>query len=1015
MIQEQHWKEWEKSAIHPHLIDLNQVSLFEEEAIAEWYFQFIPRSERRNDGRISEGLLKAYQNPLKGGWGILGYDPTNLDSEPELRGFKPDYPRIDKEGKAIKYDFPKNAKHYPIFTRVSYYIACLVCRKAGLDFLAVCQQYQPETREFEEAEECRWFWQFILDHPKIPISYCEGGKKSLSLLSQGRCAIAFTSITTWRAEKGSEKIHPWVEYYAQGRKSFIVFDQDEKPKTIRAVNQQAFALGKALGKAGATRVKRLSWSGTAKGIDDFLYNLSKQYGESYAARILGKCYRAARSYIGFGTDRALPGKIKSIDKKYLKITDLGKDRNARILVIKSPKGSNKTGILADLVESDRVAGIPTISISPIQRLAKEIAERVGVPYRTDSDTRLRHALGYSLCWDSFSPGNKVPFLPEQWEDSGIVLDEFTQGLEHLAFGNTEISKSRPLIAATLGKKLADCWANNKPIRLADADADLESIELIYELIQTYSEEEVIREELEAETITLVNNYQVEKGEVIVYNEPSPRQIRAELILNLENKENLFVFTSSQKPKSKDSTINLEKLALQYYKPEEVLRIDKDSVRDPKHLAFELTGEKLTQLVKKKSIKLVIASPIICTGISIDNLKKYFVAIFDFQSGNLTPNSVRQQAARLRDFKIPIHLWCPRVGKEFIGISRSTNPIELIAEEKAQAKSSFNLLGYREAERLLTTSIAPLQKYWARVGARRNSENYYYRETVIYQFEQEGRPIKVITPTKDQKQAAQEVWLERGEIQKGSVQEAIAKTVAAENIGRQEAKALEKKSCLTDREKDQLDKFNLKQKYGVEEVSQELAEADNNQLYPRLRLNFWLTTGRKYLEDNDRAELKELEKNSRGDVFLPDWNKKPNILKVKILELLRLDRFKQPKKEWHNNLPELIGFKRLVLKYLVQINQVLRCGIAKIDSPIVVAQKLLGTIGEKLPFLRKIRDNGKRLRIYGAAVSKFALSHQQEKEIFNYWLSNAQKRFESLDSKVIPLRVPSVEELRSGTA
>ena len=63
-------EEWVGSGIAPSLIKLNKKILNEEE-IAEWYFQNLPSSARRNDGRIREGYLKAYKDPLRGGWGIF--------------------------------------------------------------------------------------------------------------------------------------------------------------------------------------------------------------------------------------------------------------------------------------------------------------------------------------------------------------------------------------------------------------------------------------------------------------------------------------------------------------------------------------------------------------------------------------------------------------------------------------------------------------------------------------------------------------------------------------------------------------------------------------------------------------------------------------------------------------------------------------------------------------------------------------------------------------------------------
>ncbi len=111
-------EEWVKSGIDSSLIKLNKKILNEEE-IAQWFFQNLPHSARRNDGRIRGGYLKAYKNPLKGGWGIEGYDLTDLSAEPELRSFKADYPRLDKNGKEIRYDAPKNSEPNPICPRVS--------------------------------------------------------------------------------------------------------------------------------------------------------------------------------------------------------------------------------------------------------------------------------------------------------------------------------------------------------------------------------------------------------------------------------------------------------------------------------------------------------------------------------------------------------------------------------------------------------------------------------------------------------------------------------------------------------------------------------------------------------------------------------------------------------------------------------------------------------------------------------------------------------------------------------
>ena len=990
-----HVAEWEQSGIHQSLIRLNLLSL-EEEAIAEWYFQYLPNSARRNDGRIRDGYLRAYAEPLKGGWGISGYDPTNWEAEPELRSFKPDSPRMDKDENPIKYDIPKNAKHNPILSRVSYAIASNIFRNAGLNFLELTKIYAPLeiVTGVDDHAECKWFWRAVLDtNSSIPISLTEGGKKALSLLSQGRCAIAVTSITTWRAERGSNKLHPWLELFAQNRNFYLTFDQDSKRETKRAVNGQCMKLGDTLIKSGATRVKRISWGGTSKGIDDLIFMLHQKYGERYCQKTLRKCYQNARDFRRFEKYNQLPGKIKTVNKKYLDASDLSGTGVPKILVVKSAKGTGKTSLLSDSVASDLKVGTPTVNVSYLERLARELGNRLGLPYRTEDNTAvLRNTFGYSLCIDSFSPQNSVPFHPEQWTDAGLSIDEFTQVLHHLAFGSTEIKKYRKLVSATLGQKLADCWANNKPIRLLDADADVESIELIYELIQLHSDQEISRKELEENTLTLVNQYQPKKGDLHQYHEPSPKQIRAELVHRMKENQNLLILSSSQKSRSSDGTINLEKLARKHYKPSEILRIDRVTTGDPEHPAFNISGEHLANLIKAGRYKVIIASPTICTGISIDSVDNCFDAVFSFQSGNITLNSVRQQLVRLRDFNVPRYLWCPKVGKSFIG-SKSTNPIELLTDQKGEARLGLQLLGFKEAERLIESNNCPLTKYWARVGAKINLDNYHYREILMAELEEEGWNV-IVEQTDPRAEKSKEAWQERQEIKSDSVKEEHNGIASAAELTDIEAEKIKRSRSRTSSQELQLKKYSIAQKYSVDEVTPSLIEADDKKLYPALRLRFWLTVGREYLESSEREIVEKQRERNQGSFFIPDLNNRLSIAQIKLLELPQLDlsRFLKPGQEWSNKSSELIKLKKFVLKDLIRFNQILRCGIAQTDSPITVLQKILKVVALKLPCLRNERDGKKRLRIYGAAESKFRELHHLEEQILHSWLNQVKTKY-----------------------
>ena len=990
MISTNNTKEWQQSAIAKSLIALNLKSL-EEEEIAEWYFGNLPLTARRNDGRIRDGYLRTYRDPLKGGWGIEGYDPTDFSSEPELRTFKPDLPRTAKDGKVIKYDFPKNSQHFPLLPRVSYEVASNIFRSSGLDFLQLTEEYAPLDLEQDIAEhsECVWFWQAVIDNPVVAVSVTEGGKKALSLLSQGRCAIAVSSITTWRKERGSKEVHPWLKLFAARRKFFLTFDQDVKSKTVRAVNKQSYELGNALLSAGAYRVRRISWDGSAKGIDDFIANLKSKYGDRFAAAVLRRAFVNSRDFRSFSRSNTLPGRVVKINSQFLSDDPLKKAGNFKILVVKSAKCTGKTRLLSQLVEEDRRSGIPTINVSHLERLARELGSRLGLPYRTEeAATSRRKTEGYSLCVDSLSPHNKVPFYPQQWLEAGVTLDEFTQVLGHLTFGTTEVGKHRKLTAETLGQKLADCWEQDRPIRLLDADADSESVEFVYDLIRTYSEVHVTNEELEAQTLTLVNEFEPSKGELHFYHEPSPKQIKADLIAKMRGDRNLLILTSSQQVSSPDGSINLEELAKKHYLPREILRIDSATVGDPFHPAFNITGKKIASLIENTDIKLVIASPAICTGISIDDLNCFFHAVFSFQAGNLPLNSIRQQLVRLRDFDVPRFLWCPKVGLSFVG-SKSSNPAELLSDQKGESKLSLSSLGVKEAENLINSSICSTTKYWSKVGAKLNWQSYHYRELLLLDLESEGWNITHHYPEDDPNPDIEAVWEERKAIKQDSLRREDLAIAQAEEISHSKAQELKQRKNLTSNEQNSITKYSISQKYGVE-VSPELLAAHRKNFYSSLKLQFWLFHGREYLESSDRQSLIQQQESNGGKVFLPDLNRKLFVTKVKLLELLNLERFLQPGTEWHNKNEDAIALHDFVKRDLIRFNQVLGCGIAIGDSPIVVLQKILKRIGQRLPYLRNERDGKKRLRVYGFATSNF--DKKTEKEIIQSWLVNASQTF-----------------------
>ncbi|MDJ0747698.1 MAG: hypothetical protein QNJ32_30790 [Xenococcaceae cyanobacterium MO_167.B27] len=290
----------------------------------------------------------------------------------------------------------------------------------------------------------------------------------------------------------------------------------------------------------------------------------------------------------------------------------------------------------------------------------------------------------------------------------------------------------------------------------------------------------------------------------------------------------------------------------------------------------------------------------------------------------------------------------------------------------------------------------MTKYWAKVGAKQNYENYHYREILLGELEGEGWNIIIRNrdeSSKDKKKQLTQIWQECKGIKKSYIKEDNIQTVNAKDLTPSEAATLENKGNLREVEEKQLKKHQIKQRYGIEEVTEELVEADSKKLYPGLKLRFWLTDGRRYVEASDRLILEKMKEKNNGTFFIPDVNKKLNVTKIKLLELCKLDQFLQEGSEWSNKSPELIKLQNFVFKDLARFNQVLGCGIAITDSPITVIQKILKRINQRLPYLRNLRDGEKRLRIYGAAKSKLDVLSQHEDKLFAKWLDQCKSKFD----------------------
>lgn len=129
-IKHHHYQEWIKSGVDPEIIYSNIVSLEEENKVLDLLL-YADNLPRRNDGRLTDGILKNYRFLSEaGGWYCSGLDPITLEDS-HWGCFKPDRPRLNKDGKVIKYEHPPKVPTEVFCLRVTRHIWRKVAKKAG--------------------------------------------------------------------------------------------------------------------------------------------------------------------------------------------------------------------------------------------------------------------------------------------------------------------------------------------------------------------------------------------------------------------------------------------------------------------------------------------------------------------------------------------------------------------------------------------------------------------------------------------------------------------------------------------------------------------------------------------------------------------------------------------------------------------------------------------------------------------------------------------------------------------
>jgi hypothetical protein len=969
-LHPQHLEELVKSSgINLDLIRLNFKSLQGNNAYE--YLLISDQLPRTNTGMIKNAWLQRYNHITEGGWWCSGLDPLNNWQKMEWGCFKPNQPRQNQKGKSIKYEHPPSTPTRVFCLRISLQIWQQVGQRYNLNL--------PENITINHDGEAEGFWLWVIKN-KISIVICEGVKKAAALLSQGYAAIAIPGINNgYRVIKDEfgkvtrrQLIPDLAAFTTTKRNFYICFDFETQAKKIAAVNNAISQLG-CLFQQQNCPVKVVELPGKEKGVDEFII--------AKGITAFDKIYRQSLDldiYIAQTkphTELTIPTAL-TVNRPYL-----GKIAfpTSGLVGVKSAKGTGKTTALQSIVQQAKSRNQPVLLITHRIILGRFLCEKIGIQWGIDhaawsieaDEIPMKCPLpitpSLGLCVDSI-----WKLKPEDWQGAILILDEVEQSLWHLLNSNT--CKQKRVKILRIFQQLISTVLTTGGLIIAQ-DADLSDVSLEY--LQTLAG-------IKLTPWVVVNEWKPEKGwDTTFYDSPNPTPLIHQLELDLIAGRKCYVTTDSRAGRYSCETIErylkerLQKLRKEF---PETLVVSSHTTNTPGHAAVDFIAainQKITDY------DTVFVTPSLGTGISID--VQHFDRVYGIFQGVIPDSEARQALARVRD-NVPRVVWCAKRGIGLIG-SGSTNYRLLSHWYQENQKENLALLSpLHKIDVDLPLVYDPIHlRTWAKLSARVNASIRLYRQsmqdglitdghqiqmrsnevqnnilrdlrlaffaTEPSDFENRKRLIvEIVKVQKDWAQSLQkskEIKRKIKEIKQQNQLSAANSVATAKNIDYVEYEQLLTKHSLSHAERHQVDKYILRQRYGIV-VTPQLKLQDEKGYYGQLLIHYYLTHESEYFHVKDQQEWSQQLLWGEGQVFLPDL--RTYTLKVEAMRALGMLQILETARVFKENDADLIWLKNVAGQSSKHIKRALGIDLVRGKesvSGIKLLSRLLGLLGLKL--------------------------------------------------------------------
>ena len=604
---------------------------------------------------------------------------------------------IQKNGRSGKYLAPKgngNAIYTPPIPRK---ILKRICKRHGLKLAEVKAGIAAAGGSF-------WEW---VKTSNLPLIVTEGAKKALSLLSRGFIAIALYGCTCGR----SEALKAFLS-----RDVIAAFDSDSTPNAKKAVARGLGILSHNVSIAGGN-LAIAQWSpDMGKGIDDFIAWSPLDADEAIANAIPSSLYWArvrAKNPLG---------KYKpnlKVNVPCLTAIDPVSIPDEGIVVLFAGCGVGKTKLAAQLLKDED-------AIAPGHRISLQRGSAISLDmdYIGDCDTARGYVLKDGkptkrvvLCFDSILLLNQANFPPGTFD---ILLDEIDQGLSHLLKGATcGKNGMRP------GRVQRALYFIKNAKRIIPASATLTQADI--DLVAAIRGEQpwIIENTYRANgyPATLYTNTPGEVGSL-----SKARGAAISEFMNRIGRGEKGLIAADQKNTTK--MLELMGLALGLT-DKEILTINQDTSGEDYQKSFLDSPDK-GQWLKENHIKLLIYSPSMTSGVSIEALYFDFVGGL-FEGKTISPDDALQQLIRYRP-NVPRVIFAAAKG---MGDGMGFTPEEY-RESMSKRSRLFTLATGRTYEGI-NESIAD---YLSSTGASRNRDMSDFSATLQAKLEAAGHTLTI---------------------------------------------------------------------------------------------------------------------------------------------------------------------------------------------------------------------------------------------------------------------------------